>query len=236
LHARAAVLLALCLAPGGLSAQTVASAAYADPVSHYGHDVFGPGAEFASLIVTLDDGRTMRATFPAGGMIFEDSTPRLWDLDRDGAPEIVVIETDPALGARLSVWGVVDGALVWRAATPHIGQPNRWLAPLGAADLDGDGHVEIAYIDRPHLARILRIWRWRDGALTDIAAAEGHTNHRLGAPEIGGGLRDCGAGLEIVTASADWTRLLASRLVDGAILTRDLGHWAGSFAAALACR
>jgi hypothetical protein len=45
------------------------------------------------------------------------------------------------------------------AATPHIGSANRWLAPIGAADLDGDGRVEIAYVDRPHLARTLRIWR-----------------------------------------------------------------------------
>jgi hypothetical protein len=231
-----ALVLALAIMPETGAAQTVLSAAYADPADHYRHDALGPGAEFSTLAVTLDDGRQFRATFPAGGMVFEDLAPRLWDLDRDGVPEVVVIEADPRLGARLAVWGMADGALVRRAATPHIGQAHRWLAPLGAADLDGDGLVEIAFVDRPHLARVLRIWRWQDGTLSEVAAEEGHTNHRFGAPEIGGGIRDCGDGPEIVTASADWTRIMAARLEGGQIASRDIGPWTGGFADALSCR
>jgi len=230
------VVLALAIMPGVGAAQTVRSAAYADPAGHYGHDALGTGAEFSTLAVTLDDGRQFRATFPAGGMVFEDLAPRLWDLDRDGMPEIVVIEADPQFGARLAVWGVVDGALARHAATLHIGQRHRWLAPLGAVDLDGDGLVEIAFVDRPHLARVLRVWRWQDGTLTEVAAEAGHTNHRFGAPEIGGGIRDCGDGPEIVTASADWTRLLAARLEGGQIVSREIGPWTGGFEDALACR
>jgi hypothetical protein len=45
------------------------------------------------------------------------------------------------------------------ASTPWIGQRFRWLAPVAAADLDGDGAMELAYVDRPHLARTLRVWR-----------------------------------------------------------------------------
>jgi hypothetical protein len=231
-----ALVLALAALPGVVAAQTVQSAAYGDPAEHYGHDVLGPGAEFSSLSVTLDDGRQLRATFPAGGMIFEDLAPRFWDLDGDDTPEIVVIEADPLAGARLAVWGIVEGALVRRAATPHIGQAHRWLAPVGAVDLDGDGRVEIAFVDRPHLARILRIWRWEDGALVEVAAEEGHTNHHFGAPEIGGGVRDCGDGPEVVTASADWTRILAARLEGGRIVSREIGPWTGGFDDALGCR
>ena len=75
------------------------------------------------------------------------------------------------------------------AATPNIGQRNRWLAPVAAADLDGDGATEIAYVDRPHLARRLRIWRFEGGSLTEIAALPGLTNHRIGEAFITGGLR-----------------------------------------------
>jgi hypothetical protein len=77
----------------------------------------------------------------------------------------------------------------------RIGQRNRWLAPIGAADLDGDGRVEIAYVDRPHLARTLRVWRSRPGGtLTEIATATGLTNHRIGEAFITGGIRDARRG------------------------------------------
>lgn len=125
--------------------------------------------------------------------------------------------------------------------TPFIGTRYRWLAPLGAADLDGDGTVELAYIDRPHLARVLRIWRYENGTLTPLAEHPGLTNHRIGEDYISGGIRRgiryCGETPEIITANADWTRLIASTLSNGKIKTRDIDPHTGpaSFAAALAC-
>ena len=73
------------------------------------------------------------------------------------------------------------------AATPYIGTRFRWLAPLVAADLDGDGWIEIAYIDRPHLAMVLRVWRFENGVLHPVAEASGLTNHQFGADVIEGG-------------------------------------------------
>ena len=58
---------------------------------------------------------------------------------------MIVVESHAAR-ARLAVWGA-GGRL---AAIPFIGTRFRWLAPLGAADLDGDGRVEIAYAETPH--------------------------------------------------------------------------------------
>jgi hypothetical protein len=107
---------------------------------------------------------------------------------------VVVVETDPDLGAQLAVYALRQGALVKAAATPHIGQRFRWLAPVGVADLNGDGVTDIAYVDRPHLAKTLRVWSWAPGGLTEIAALEGVTNHRIGDEVIWGGLRDCGRG------------------------------------------
>jgi hypothetical protein len=106
---------------------------------------------------------------------------------------------------------------------------------IGVADLDGDGLVELAYIDCPHLARLLRVWRFQDGTLVEVAQAEGLTNHRLGDPAISGGLRDCGAGPEMITADARWSRLVASRLVGGRIESRFVAEGV-DFAAALDCR
>lgn len=79
------------------------------------------------------------------------------------------------------------------------------------ADLDGDGLTEIACIDRPHLARTLRIWRYTDGTLTEIATARGLTNHRIGDAFISGGLRDCVQGPEILLARPDWSGIVAAR-------------------------
>lgn len=219
----------LGLMPLAASAEIV-SASFAEPTQRYQHGVFGETEEWGALAFGLSDGQRIILRLPET-RVFEDIAPRLADVDGDGAPEMVVVETDLSLGARLAIYD--EAGLV--AATPFIGQTHRWLAPIGVADLDGDGLVELAYIDRPHLARQLRVWRFQDGTLVEVAQAEGLTNHRLGDPAIGGGLRDCGAGPEMITADARWSRLVASRLVGGRIESRFVAEGV-DFAAALDCR
>ena len=186
----------LGLMPLAATAEIV-SATYAEPTQRYQHGVFGETEEWGALAFELSSGQRIILRLPET-RVFEDIAPRLADVDGDGAPEMVVVETDIALGARLAIYD--EAGFV--AATPFIGQTHRWLAPIGAADLDGDGLVELAYIDRPHLARLLRVWRFEGGALVEVAQAEGLTNHRLGDPAISGGLRDCGEGPEMITADA----------------------------------
>ncbi len=214
------------------AAAEITSARYLDPTTRYAHGVFGDTEEWGALRMRLSDGRSLRVTLP-DTHVFEDNSPRLIDVDGDGDAEVVVIETDIARGASLAIYDETGKI----AATPHIGRTHRWLAPLGGADLDGDGFVELAYIDRPHLARVLRVWRFSDGALREVATLQGLTNHRLGDPEIGGGIRDCGQGAEIVTSDADWRRVMAVRLEQGRLNARELGRYEGpeSFAQALSC-
>ncbi|NKX43670.1 FG-GAP repeat domain-containing protein [Roseicyclus persicicus] len=212
---------------------------YEDPTTRYAHGVLGDAVEAGTLAVQIapfPDCRVARVTLPEVE-VFEDLAPRLADLDGDGRAELVVVQSHRDLGARLVVYAAGDEALTLAAATPNIGRPNRWLAPVGAADLDGDGLTEIAYIDRPHLARTLRVWRYGDGRLTEVAALEGLTNHRIGDAHIPGGLRDCGDGPEIITADAGWTAVMATRLTaEGRLDTRPLGPWSDTAAAAaLAC-
>ncbi|MCU4653989.1 VCBS repeat-containing protein [Roseibacterium sp. SDUM158016] len=224
---------------GGTSG--IAAAWFEEPTTRYAHGVLGDAIEAGTLAAQLDNAPncvTGRVTLPQAE-VFEDLAPRLADLDGDGRAEIIVVQSHRDLGARLAVYGLApDGqGLRLLAATPNIGRTNRWLAPVGAADLDGDGYMEIAYVDRPHLARTLRVWRYVDGTLTEIAAASGLTNHRIGEAFITGGIRDCGAGPEIITADADWSRLVATRLAPDATLhARDLGPFTRAAArAALAC-
>lgn len=167
--------------------------------------------------------------------VFEDVSPRLWDVTGDGKPEVVVVETDVTAGAALAIYGAWGTKI---AETSHIGQSNRWLAPVGAWDLDGDGHVEIAYVDRPHLRKMLRVFRYRDGALSEVWQLSGVTNHRIGEPDIAGGIRTCAGGPEMIVANSDWSRLLAVTLGADGLVARDIGAHRDrqSFARAMACK
>ncbi|WP_372887791.1 FG-GAP repeat domain-containing protein [Shimia sp.] len=236
--ARRAALAGLVALPLAATAQAeIVSARYVLPTTRYAHGVLGDAIEYGGLEMRLRDGRRLRLTLPETS-VFEDLAPRLADLDGDGAPELVTVESSATLGARLAIYD--ETGLV--AATPHIGRRNRWLAPLGAADLDGDGRIELAYIDRPHLAKTLRIWRYEKAGkqvrVTEIAVQPGLTNHRIGEDFISGGIRDCGQGPEIVTANGDWSRVVISRLADGRITSRDAGRYENkaSLDAALGCR
>ena len=122
----------------------VTEARYLEPTDRYGHAILGDAIEWGALEMQTADGPVL-IRLPETH-VFEDTAPRLADLDGDGDFEVIVVETAIAEGARLSVYD--ETGLV--AATPHIGRTHRWLAPVGAVDLDGDGAVEIAYVDRPH--------------------------------------------------------------------------------------
>lgn len=225
--------LALALVAGGACAEGCAEAAsYGAPTDRYAHGVLGDAIEWGSLTIVSTAGRRVTVTLPSD-RVFEDIAPRLVDLGLDGCQAVLVVESQAATGAQLALYDAGGDKL---AATPHIGTPNRWLAPVGAADMDGDGAVEIAYVDRPHLAKVLRVWRYSAGRLTEVAAAEGFSNHRIGWDYIAGGLRDCGAGPEMVLASGDWRQVVAVRF-DGALMRRVLGTYSDDrMVRALDCR
>ena len=168
-----------------------ARACFTEPTTRYAHGVLGDAVEWGALSLELPDGRSAITRLP-DDRVFEDLVPRLSDLNGSGAPEIIVVESSQSGGARLAIYGYDRGALRTIAATPEIGKRNRWLAPAGIGDLTGDGQLDIAYVETPHLAGVLRIWTFAPGGLTQIAAASGLSNHRIGEDFISGGLRDCG--------------------------------------------
>lgn len=234
--------IVLCAFASSAGAQAIVAADYTQPTERYPHGVLGDNIEHAGLRVTLSDGRALEAVWREK-VVFEDTAPRLVDLDGDGAAEVIVVESHETQGARLAIWGLdAGGNLVEKAFTPFIGSAFRWLAVAGAADMDGDGIVEIAYVDRPHLAKQLKVWRYvpqGDGAasLELIATKDGLTNHQIGETDIGGGMRVCADGVDVITASADWARVMATRLEGGKLVSRDMGPHTGrgSLTAAMGC-
>lgn len=192
----------------------IISADYSAPTTRYAHGVLGDAVEYGALRLGMSDGAVVTITLPQA-RVFEDISPRIVDVDLDGTPEIITVESDMSLGARLAIYD--ETGLV--AATPFIGQSHRWLAPVGAADMDEDGHIEIAYVDRPHLAKTLRIWRFKQGELTQVAQQSSYSNHRIGWDFIAGGLRDCGGGPELIVATGNWSNIVSVRLTDAGRLT-----------------
>lgn len=220
-----AALLALAWMAGTAQAERVSvgegevvRAELVQPTDRYDHAVLGDALEWGGLLITVNTCigcaglhlNDVTIALPPH-RVFEDVEARVADLTGDGAREIIVVETDLAKGASLAVYGP-KGKI---AATPFIGQRNRWLAPAGIADFDGDGQVEIAYVDRPHLLKELVFVRLEGDRLVETLRLPGLTNHRIGDDFISGGVRDCGEGPELILASQDWTRVM--RVRDGKV-------------------
>lgn len=218
-------------------APQITAAHFSNPTGIYDHGILGDAVEFLDLEVQLSTGAVTVISLAGQTHVFEDLAPRLWDVTGDGFPEVVVVETDMSSGAQLAIYGLRNGAVAKIAETPHIGSTHRWLAPIAAADLDRDGHIEVAYIDRPHLARTLRVWSYVDGAFAQVAAGSSLTNHRIGQDFITGGLRDCGRAPELITVDADWSRIIATTFDGQGLRARVVGPFDGpaSISDALSC-
>ncbi|SPJ24816.1 hypothetical protein [Palleronia abyssalis] len=129
--------VAVCLIwLAGTAAADVVSAGYTGPTTRYDHGVLGDAVEWGALEMRTSDGRLVTVTLPET-RVFEDTAPRLSDLDGDGAAEVIAVETDLRLGARLSIYD--ESGLV--AATEFIGQthagwplrgPPIWMGTAGS--------------------------------------------------------------------------------------------------------
>lgn len=162
------------------------------PTQRYPHGALGSSVHAASLHVLV---RTPEAglqelvyTLPLR-RVFEDRVPRLADLDGDGRDEIILVEADTFDGAAMVVFGLrADGAQKTRhiaelARAPNAGSAFRWLNPVGVADFDGDGHLDIASVITPHVGGVLTLYHYRPPRLVPYARAMDVSNHRMGMLE-----------------------------------------------------
>ncbi|EKV32057.1 hypothetical protein C882_3121 [Caenispirillum salinarum AK4] len=162
----------------------IALAWLARPTPRYAHGVLGDPLEAAALRVRAANGGGIVEHVLPETQVFEDLYPRLADLDGDGRDEVIVVRAHAARGAAVAVYGLRDDALVPLAATEPPGVPNRWINPVGAADFDGDGFVEVAAVETPHIGGVLHVWEWRDGALHHQGSMAGVSNHAIGTPVL----------------------------------------------------
>ena len=203
------------------------SAKLTDPTDRYPHNVLGDLPGFAGLEVRLSSGLEVKLNLP-DNRVFEDIAPRLWDVDGDGAPEIVVVESDVNLGARLTAWQVVnrgdDAAQVTlRAAGEFIGTRFRWLAPAAIADFSGNGRLEIAYVAMPHLVRELIFVELRGDKFVPVARKKGFSNHRIGQEFITGKVQNCANRPALFLPSADWRSIMRVTYQNGSVQAKQVG-------------
>ena len=231
--------IAMAVLLGGLPVWgDIVSAEFDGPTKRYGHAVLGDDVEYTILRIKTDNtvGSSTKALkvdtvvrkeeyeirLPIDH-VFEDIEPRLADITGNGQKEVIVIETDMSAGAALAVYDKNSKI----AETPHIGTRNRWLAPIGVADFNGDGDMDVAYVDRPHLAKTLRVWTYRDGGLTEIASIKGVTNHSIGEPFITSSIRTCDGRAEMILNDARRTNIISVFFEGGKLTSKELGKYNG---------
>ena len=162
----------------------IAAAWLIEPTDRYGHGVLGDAIEASGLRVLRNNGST--ATFRLSDRsVFEDLRVRLADLTGDGLEELIVVRSYLDHGGALAVYGLGTDGIKPLGETPPIGSANRWLDPAGAADFDGDGRIEVAYVETPHIGGTLHLYELHDDGLRPDGALRGFSNHAIGSRELG---------------------------------------------------
>ncbi len=180
------------------------------PTTRYPHKALGSATHAATLHVLTETAQgqqqelVYRLPFTR---VFEDLTVRLVDIDADGRDEMVVIESDALRGSSVVVLGlralpdkstakttIKTTAQTTTPAPPTMGISEiarsaptggtfYWLNPVGVADFDGDGRLDIASVTTPHVGGILNLYHYRPPLLEAFAKVMDVSNHRMGDPE-----------------------------------------------------
>jgi hypothetical protein len=179
------------------------------PTTRYPHKALGSATHAATLHVlaaTPQGTQELVYTLPFT-RVFEDLTVRLVDLDGDGRDEMLVVESDALRGSSVVVLGLralpdksAVKTTIKTAANTTTQAPSAlgiselarsaptggtfyWLNPVGVADFDGDGRLDIASVTTPHVGGVLTLYHYRPPLLEAFAKAMDVSNHRMGDPE-----------------------------------------------------
>jgi FG-GAP-like repeat len=155
------------------------------PTARYPHASMGSPVHASSLHAISREGKLFQLDLPKQ-RVWEDLQPRLVDLNGDGRDEIVVIEADTERGAALVAYGLppTGSVLQERARTAWLGLPFRWLNPVGFADFDGDGKLDIASVTTPHIGGVLTLYHYAPPRIEPYAKVPDVSNHPMGDPNL----------------------------------------------------
>jgi len=154
------------------------------PSARYPHKALGSEVHATTLHVLSSKAPSQQLTYSLPpDNVFEDRVPRLVDLDGDGRDEIILVEANSLLGAAVTVFGLRNGKITELARGPYVGSSFRWINPVGAADFDGDGNLDIASVMTPHIGGVLTLSHYRPPYLEPYAQVQDVSNHLFGQTE-----------------------------------------------------
>lgn|GEM_PF-576412 len=152
------------------------------PTDSYKHGVFGKPLEAQGF--SIERGGRRFDFKLAEGQVFEDRRVRLMDVDGDALPEAILVKAYADKGAALAIYKIGKTRIEPMGESEPIGQPNRWLNPVGVVEMGQDGRKFIAAVVTPHLTGSLRFYEWRVKALVEVARLDGVTNHINGSRNL----------------------------------------------------
>lgn len=116
---------------------------------------------------------------------FEDLLPRVHDINGDGLDEIILVRSRLQTGSSLLVLGIREGRLQPIAESPPLLTRAQWINPVGVADVDGDGKLELLAVHNPHDNGVLMEYRLEGKRLIPMHSIDGVSNHVLGSRNQG---------------------------------------------------
>jgi len=163
---------------------------YGRPTDRYKHGVLGDAIEGGSLVIEMSDGAQKEFVLPEN-QVFEDITPRIHDLDFDGANEVVTIRSSQTGGAAVVVYAMNDGNLNQIAASSENGLRNRWLNIVGILPDKQQSKSSIFFVRTPHInGRLNRLEVGQNGFKDVDLQANNFSNHVIGSRELDLSLMD----------------------------------------------
>lgn len=152
------------------------------PTNEYQHGILGDRIEakgFAWLSNEKEHQFTLKDNW-----VFEDLTPRMFTFN--GQTLVMLIQSHSNQGASIAVYQLNNNEISLFAQSQAIGQSNRWLNIVGAADFDQDQELEIAAIITPHIGGQLTLFEITDqGLIAKGKPLSGVSNHKIGSMELG---------------------------------------------------